>query len=160
MSLVPSKRVDRIFPVIPPLCLLASVQLRGRLHRVTIAGMALSILIAGGYSGERIWSGYRDQRDALVKFGANVRAEAAAHEWRYEIVNAPDEGLLLYCDKLQFVRRDAAMEQWSRKEIDALVVARDDASDFMARFSDAMLTQVRTAEHKGGARDYVLIVRR
>jgi 4-amino-4-deoxy-L-arabinose transferase-like glycosyltransferase len=28
MSLIPSKRVDRIFPVIPPLCLLLAAQLR------------------------------------------------------------------------------------------------------------------------------------
>ena len=30
MSLIPSKRVDRIFPVIPPLCLLLAAQISGR----------------------------------------------------------------------------------------------------------------------------------
>src|SRR5205823_11902647 len=30
MSLIPSKRVDRIFPVIPPFCLLLAVQISGR----------------------------------------------------------------------------------------------------------------------------------
>ena len=30
MSLIPSKRVDRIFPVMPPLCLLLAAQISGR----------------------------------------------------------------------------------------------------------------------------------
>src|SRR5204862_2729367 len=30
MSLIPSKRVDRIFPVLPPLCLLLATQVAGR----------------------------------------------------------------------------------------------------------------------------------
>mgnify|MGYP006920623902 CR=1 FL=1 len=30
MSLIPSKRLDRIFPVIPPLCLLLAAQISGR----------------------------------------------------------------------------------------------------------------------------------
>jgi hypothetical protein len=35
----------------------------------------------------------------LVVFGRDVRHEAEVHHWRYEVVSAKDEGLLLYCGK-------------------------------------------------------------
>ena len=129
MSLIPSKRVDRIFPVIPPLCLLLAAQVAARFllatalwavlpkvlnqtrpptgrwlqklrWRVSIGGsaiaLAFAILFTGGYTGWKVITGYRDHRDALAVFGRNIRHEAEAHHWRYEVVSAKDEGLLLY----------------------------------------------------------------
>src|SRR6266513_2108132 len=78
MSLIPSKRVDRIFPVIPPLCLLFAAQignssvneqLRARIYRWSAVALFLSILLTGGYTIAKVFSGYRDHRDALVVFG-------------------------------------------------------------------------------------------
>lgn len=126
MSLIPSKRVDRIFPLIPPLCLLAAVQLRGRFRGLTTAAISFSIFYAGIYSGSRIVAGYREHRDALVRFGAMVRDDAARHQWRFEAVKGDDEGLLLYLDKLHFVRAEQAIAEWNRGELDALI-APDDA---------------------------------
>src|SRR5215831_15620469 len=67
MSLIPSKRVDRIFPVIPPLCLLLAAQISGRdaaLRRPdgaargpylwTVAALASAILFTGGYTGWKV----------------------------------------------------------------------------------------------------------
>jgi 4-amino-4-deoxy-L-arabinose transferase-like glycosyltransferase len=121
MSLIPSKRVDRIFPVIPPMCLLIAAQLRGRNLRWATAALLLSILYAGGYSAFKVYTGYRDHRGALVGFGAMVRDEAARHEWRYEVVKTNDEGLLLYLGKLHFVPPAEAIARWERGELDALV---------------------------------------
>src|SRR5262249_34835510 len=128
MSLVPSKRVDRIFPVIPPLCLLLASQIARRgscshgpvgrpttveseetAHRAMATTTALArfyqwgavalvfaIFFTGAYTGWKVITGYRDHQNALAVFGRNVRREAEARDWRYEIVSAKDEGLLLY----------------------------------------------------------------
>src|SRR5215471_7202404 len=57
MSLVPSKRVDRIYPVVPPLCLLLAAQINSsrikqtgeRVLQWSTAALFLSILFTGGY---------------------------------------------------------------------------------------------------------------
>src|SRR5437764_12124406 len=112
MSLIPSKRVDRIFPVIPPLCLLLAAQIArvgarqspldasapARRSYLAVA-LLLAILFTGGYTTWKVVAGYRHHRDALVVFGKNVRREMEAHHWRYEVVSAKDEGLLLYFRK-------------------------------------------------------------
>ena len=143
MSLIPSKRVDRIFPIIPPLCLLVAAQLRSRFHGWTAAALFLSILFAGGYSGFKVFRGYRDHRDALVKFGHAVEQTAAANHWRYEILNASDEGLLLYSQKLRFVRSEQAMAEWDRGNLDALVVPAQDAPTIMRDLKSAIVSPIR-----------------
>src|SRR5258705_6383225 len=121
MSLIPSKRVDRIFPVIPPLCLLLAAQIGGRRSSSRTDGFPavnleidgcpsrrslnakattlrpylaitfiFAILFTGGYTGWKVITGYRDHRDALAIFGKNIRHEAEAHHWRYEVVSAKD----------------------------------------------------------------------
>ena len=73
MSLIPSKRVDRIFPVVPALCLLLAAQF-GAIHLLSVRRLAAVAIIfaaifTGAYSGMRMIDGYRNDRDALVKFG-------------------------------------------------------------------------------------------
>src|SRR5437763_5489552 len=72
MSLIPSKRVDRIFPIIPPLCLLVAVQIAQFLsdeknHARNVRWIAATLLIAIvatiGYSASRVIGGYRDHRN-------------------------------------------------------------------------------------------------
>ena len=93
--------------------------------------MLLSILCASGYGGFKVFSGYRHHRGALVKFGHAVRDEAVTNHWRYEVINASDEGLLLYLQRLHFVPRDNAVAEWNRGEIDAVVAPAEDASQLL-----------------------------
>src|SRR6476661_5284149 len=135
MSLIPSKRVDRIFPVIPPLCLLLAAQVGtrnpcsngpvnrssksietnetvdravvtrtalARVYKWSAIALALAILFTSGYTGWKVITGYRNHRDALAVFGRSIRREAKARHWRYEVVSAKDEGLLLYLRKTHF----------------------------------------------------------
>ena len=106
MSLIPSKRVDRIFPVVPALCLLLAAQLKAinivRIRQLAVVTIILAAIFTGAYSGMRMIDGYRNNRDALVKFGREVRQMAAAEHLRYEILPAPDEGLLLYLQRPRF----------------------------------------------------------
>src|SRR5689334_3318770 len=74
MSVIPSKRVDRIFPIIPPLCLLVGVQTAVFLNRETDrprnlrwvrVTLLVAVLFTAGYAAGRIVDGYRTHRDAL-----------------------------------------------------------------------------------------------
>jgi 4-amino-4-deoxy-L-arabinose transferase-like glycosyltransferase len=130
MSLIPSKRVDRIFPVVPPLCLLLAAQVgsispddkwRARVYRWSAAALLLSIFLTSGYTISKVISGYRDHRDALVVFGREVRHETEVHHWRYEAIRGKDEGVLLYLRQLRFIEPEDAIAKWKAGIIDAVV---------------------------------------
>jgi 4-amino-4-deoxy-L-arabinose transferase-like glycosyltransferase len=174
MSLIPSKRVDRIFPVIPPLCLLLAAQISGRyaaLRRLVGAArrpylwsaiaLAFAMLFTGGYTGWKVITGYRDHRDALAVFGRNIRHEAEARHWRYEVVSAKDEGLLLYLQKTQFVKPADAITEWNAGNLDALVASKEKAAVLLRDLQGAALFRLqsngREQHHQG--RGYVLITR-
>ena len=157
MSLIPSKRVDRIFPVIPPLCLLLAAQINGRdaaLRRPvgaarrpylwTVAALVFAILFTGGYTGWKVITGYRDHRNALAVFGRNIRHEAEARHWRYEVVSAKDEGLLLYLRKTHFVDPADAVTEWNAGNLDALVASKEKASALMRDLKSAALSELRS----------------
>ena len=131
MSVIPSKRVDRIFPVIPPLCLLLAAQIAAakatenlwpRVKRWTSIALIFACLYSCAYSAGKITNGYRHQENALVIFGKNVRREAATNRWRYEVIAGKEEGMLLYCRREHFISRDRAAAEWSAGQLDALVV--------------------------------------
>jgi len=169
MSLIPSKRVDRIFPIVPPLCLLLGAQVHGRVGALRrpdapagrpylAIALAFSTLFTGGYTIFKIVSGYRDHHDALVVFGRNVRHEAEAHHWRYEVVSAKDEGLLLYLRKTHFIEPDRAVIEWNRGNLDALVASTEKAPALLGELRDASLSSLKSNERKKEqGRDYVLI---
>ena len=193
MSLIPSKRVDRIFPVIPPLCLLLAAQIAprscshgpmGRSSKSTVSDetahravatrtalarvylwsaimLAFAILFTGGYTGWKVIDGYRDHRDALAVFGRNIRQEAEAHHWRYEVVSAKDEGLLLYLRKTHFVKPADAITEWNTGNLDALVASKEKAAVLMRDLQGAALSQLQSNERdqREQGRGYVLITR-
>ena len=174
MSLIPSKRVDRIFPVVPPLCLLLASQINhrvGALRRLPEAfgtarrsylGIALvsAILFTGVYTISKVVAGYRDHRDALAVFGRKVRHEAEARQWRCEVVSAKDEGLLLYLRRTQFIEPDRALAEWNRENIDALVVSTEKAPAVMPQLQGAAVSQLKSNQARDGRETgYVLITR-
>src|SRR5438552_1710920 len=192
MSLIPSKRVDRIFPIIPPLCLLLAAQIARlvacshgsvsrsstsddvgltghrpvatenatRIYRWAAATLVLSILFTGGYTISKVISGYRYQRNALAIFGRDVRREAAVHHWRYEVVSAGDEGLLLYLQRTHFIEPDHAVSEWNGGKLDALIASREKASGLMPQLAGAALSQLKSNERKKEqGTSYVLITR-
>ena len=157
MSLIPSKRVDRIFPIVPPLCLLLAAQIgnvfgneqtRTRVYRWSAVALLLSIVVTGGYTISKVVFGYRDHRDALVLFGRDVRNETEAHHWRYEVVSAKDEGLLLYLRRTHFIQPDRAIAQWNRGNLDALVAPAEKAPALMRELHNAALSQLKSNERK------------
>jgi len=170
MSLIPSKRVDRIFPVIPPLCLLLATQISDRNaalrrlrrpYRWSVIALLLAISFTGGYTDWKVITGYRDHRNALAVFGRNVRHEADARHWRYEVVSAKDEGLLLYLRKTHFVKPVDAVSEWNAANLDALVASKEKAATLMRDLKGAALSQLESneREQREEGRGYVLITR-
>ena len=167
MSIIPSKRVDRIFPVIPPLCLLLGAQtariLEGgrewmRPFRWLAAALIIACLLTIGYGASRIVSGYRDHRDALSIFGRQVRELGAANHWRYEAVGSTDEGLPLYLTRPHFLKRDRAVTAWNAGEIDALAVPENEMPRFMNELQGVAPPTLRSVERKNLRRsNYVLL---
>jgi hypothetical protein len=122
--------------------------------------LAFAILFTGGYTISKVISGYRNHRDALAIFGREVRREAAAHRWRYEVISAKDEGLLLYLQKTHFMEPDHAVAEWNGGKLDALIASKEKASGLMPQLAGAALSQLKSTERKKEQGNvYVLITR-
>jgi 4-amino-4-deoxy-L-arabinose transferase-like glycosyltransferase len=202
MSLIPSKRVDRIFPVIPPLCLLLAAQIGSRwpcshgsvsrllmsadwdltghppsadygeaggsvatenyathIYRWTAGALILAILFTGGYATWKVVTGYRDHRDALAIFARDVRREGETRHWRYEVVSAKDEGLLLYLQKMHYIEPDCAVAEWNAGNLDALVASTEKARALMPQLRGATAQLKLSERTKEQGTGYVLITR-
>jgi 4-amino-4-deoxy-L-arabinose transferase-like glycosyltransferase len=163
MSLIPSKRVDRIFPIIPPLCLLLAAQAPDRVgvlrQAYLVVAVVFAIFFSAGYATWKTVTGYRDHRDALAIFGRDVCNEAKAHRLRYEVVSSKDEGLLLYLQKMHYIKPDRAVAEWKAGNLDALVASSEKASTLMPRLPGATVSQIKSGDkEKEEGTDYVLIV--
>jgi hypothetical protein len=117
-------------------------------------------LFTGGYTIFKVISGYRQHRDALAIFGRDVRRETAAHRWRYEVVSAKNEGLLLYLQKTHFIEPDHAVAKWNQGNLDALVASTEEASALMRELRGATFSQLKSSERRAEQqKGYVLITR-
>jgi hypothetical protein len=128
------------------------------IYRLSALALLLAIVFTSGYTISKIISGYRNHRDALAVFGRDVRHEAEAHHWRYEVVSAKDEGLLLYLRKTHFIDRDRAVAEWDRGNLDALVASREKAPALMRELRDAAISPLKSNERREEhGRGYILI---
>ncbi|MGI8482241.1 MAG: ArnT family glycosyltransferase [Chthoniobacterales bacterium] len=169
MSLIPSKRVDRIFPVLPPLCLLLAAQIAAfrkdpdRRHtsaRLSASARIVASLVAAGYAIARVIPGYRQHRDAFAVFGRQVRQEAAARHSRYQVVGGEDEGMALYLRRTEFIEPEQAVRLWNDGEVDALIVPDDELDGLRPRLRDAVPSRLGISEPAGNdGRRYVFLVR-
>ncbi len=127
MSLVPDKRVDRIFPLIPPLCLLLPAMLaaipttEGKRHSATATALILALTLIGGYVISQVVLDFQQQRHALAVFGRNVRQYAREHNFNYVTLTG-HEGLLLYTDQLRSTEMPEIQRLWEERRVQALVL--------------------------------------
>jgi 4-amino-4-deoxy-L-arabinose transferase-like glycosyltransferase len=167
MSVIPSKRVDRIFPLVPPLCLLLGAQVaaalriepwRGKLRPWLAAALIFAGIFTGGYVAWKIGQGYHTQSAALVQFSRQVRGKAEQHHWRYAVVGGREEGMLLYLRCDHFLAPDDAVRQWNAGRLDALVVRDQPARPWLTLLSGAQLQFV--SEKSADVPQYSLFVRK
>ena len=168
MSLLPSKRVDRIFPVVPPLCLLLGSLIRSALSRTqaakplfqwAAATLVFAILFSSGYVVWKVRGGYQEHRDSLSQFGCQVREYASSHNLRYAVVSSPAEGLLLYLRQTHFVLPQRAAAQWNNGELDALVVSAADLEDLKTQLAPPAAAALRSVPIKQGPGEYVFLTK-
>jgi 4-amino-4-deoxy-L-arabinose transferase-like glycosyltransferase len=168
MSLVPSKRVDRIFPVIPPLCLLLAAtggvwhgieQLRPRLLRavpvLVLAGVALTTVHSAARAGLNAWH----DESALARFGREAAVQAADRGRRLATLCAPDEGLALYTGCDRFLETDEAIRQWRDERVGALVCTQRQR-DALAGDLRPFDVVARVSKNRPDAVVYCLLTRR
>jgi 4-amino-4-deoxy-L-arabinose transferase-like glycosyltransferase len=166
MSIIPSKRVDRIFPIVPPLCLLLGAQVAGaartdgwraRLRPGLTAVLVFACLFTAGYAAWKIGSAYHERSDALVRFSRQVRKEAVDHHWRYAVVGGREEGMLLYLRRDHFLAPNDAVAQWKAGRLDALVVRTQPARPWLELLPGAKMRLI--SEKAGDLPRYSLFVR-
>src|SRR5947207_1884911 len=132
MSLIPSKRVDRIFPAIPPLCLLLAAQIKVvmadnviRARRIAEFAIIFAAIFTGVYAAMRVADGYRDHRDPQATFGGEVRRNAMAEHLRYGISPVSADSPTLHFHRLPFYTRITELTA-APPGLDALVVPLDE----------------------------------
>ncbi len=165
MSLVPSKRADRIFPLLPPLALmiatLASHLPRERFpsarqSRWIRAALLVAALIHVGYAGQQVYDAHRHDAGALVRFGEHARRWTAERGLTMRIVRATNEGLLMYTGQTEFLSLDEAISQWKSDRVDALMLESDPA---VAPAFEEGVTVLESAPAQRNRAAYRLIVR-
>ncbi len=136
MTFIPAKRVDRIFPVVPPLCLLVvewcALAWQDRRVRVSAGAATLAgIAFAGGYFAGLIPLSYHERASALVDFAQRARALAGAHGIsQITLPRTRDEGMLLYFDLVDFSDKSDAYARWKSGKPTALVLSDRNVEQF------------------------------
>jgi 4-amino-4-deoxy-L-arabinose transferase-like glycosyltransferase len=135
MSLVPSKRADRVYPVILPVCLLVAAAwplIPRRLPSWAVPGLLLTALFwSGGYAGYRVWDGYRTHQGGLRQWGQAARNTAAGRSMA--VASGRDEGMLLYLGLTHFTRADDVATAWKAGSLQFCVLPE---REFKGRASD------------------------
>jgi hypothetical protein len=129
MTFVPAKRVDRIFPVVPPLCLLlvewcAAAWSERRVRVSAAIAVVLAALFAGGYFIGLVPLSHHERTQALVEFSRRAKELATARGIAaITLPRARDEGLLMYFDRPAFSDKSDAFEAWKAGKPMALVIS-------------------------------------
>jgi len=169
MSLIPSKRVDRIFPVIPPLCLLiaamfsrviAQANLRARAMRWSALSIAGAVSLSVAYATIKTVDAFKRDRGALARFGHTVRSEAHSRSWQYDVVGGNDEGLLLYLDRPRFVRPEEVVERWNAGTINAVIAPEADRTRLLHDLKGSIPSPIRSwSDNQKEVPRYILLTR-
>ncbi len=159
MSLVPQKRVDRIFPVVPPLCLLlamwaghliATARGTGWFFRTRNVWATVALLGWGGYAVYCSMESTRHHEAALEQFGRAVAARHPAGAARLAVVDPGDDGLICYLASRQLpIPADAALAQWQAGALDALIARESFYTHHAARLADGAITAAVTSPFEG-----------
>lgn len=167
MSLVPSKRPDRIFPVIPPMCLLLACALREAqsipafpARKWALGVTAAAALLSSGYTAWNISESFRAHEGGLAAFGKRARIFAERGGLRYAVASGRDEGMLLYLRQPAFAKYRDAEKAWRSQNLDALVLNAEDFSRNAAALWPWELWDASRSEGEDKSSQYFFIVRK
>ncbi|GAB4172387.1 MAG: hypothetical protein Fur0032_11800 [Terrimicrobiaceae bacterium] len=130
MTLVPSKRVDRIFPVIPPLVLLltgmvAACRCGPRIRAWCGACIIIAAIFSTAYFAGVVWIGYSEGYGKFRRFGEEAAQRARAHrDGRLAVVDGKDEGLVMYAEVASTTPAARAIREFQEGRLDVLLIPR------------------------------------
>lgn len=131
MSLIPDKRVDRIYPIIPPLTLLlvyfASFYDRANLLRLNYRRFAIGIISIGTclwtvYGLSEMGNDMRERTSALRLFASQVARQIPPE--RLGLASPAAEGFPCYFRKTEELPLPEALVAWKHNRLDALVISQ------------------------------------
>jgi len=166
MSAVPAKRLDRMFPILPPLSLLlvravAASSWRRLMGSNRVRTLAVLIIAAavgwGGYAVSEVIQASRGIHREWQRFGAQVHDLVSTQGWRFAVVGPEDEALLLYLQQTKFMTAQEARRRWQNGELDALVVTSGGV-EVLRNAGVPFSTPLSTPEREG-VESYWLVVR-
>lgn len=168
MTLIPSKRPDRIYPVVAPLSLLAAWSMtrfewKGRLKLGTVcqAAIYLALIAAAAYSFMEVRKNYLTRRDLFAFQCRQAHAYVLEHHLPLGVVLHHGEGLLPYTLRTPNDRLSAseAAAQWREGKIAAILISEAQLAPVQERLG-AFQIAMKTAAPEKGRSPYVLIVRK
>jgi 4-amino-4-deoxy-L-arabinose transferase-like glycosyltransferase len=172
MSCVPSKRVDRIFPVVPPLCLLVAALValgrerdasqhlaHERVARWCVATLLAAMIFASSYTVLKIVSGIRTHRNSLVKCGQEFRRRAASNHWRYAVLKSSDEALVFYLDVPGFINENEAVQRWQAADLDLLIGSERRIRSLLPQLGEGEMSQSEFCVGMKGQQRYTIVQR-
>ena len=165
MTLVPSKRVDRIYPVVPPFCLLlvgmaGACQCGARIRAWCGAAMLAAAAVWTSYFAAVVAIGFADGYHLLARFGrkADLVAEAAGIS-AIDVISGDDEALVIYAGETETLHHNRAVRRWNNGESDALLLpARRLVEDRISERVELPPPALDSGEVLGGER-YLLFLR-
>jgi 4-amino-4-deoxy-L-arabinose transferase-like glycosyltransferase len=167
MEFVPSKRFDRILPVLPPLALFlarasrhlpeTTFQLWSR-RRLAECVVIVGMFAACGYGAAEMIEAHRQDARALVRFGQLVQTLVKGQTERLAVTHVRDEALLMYCGVRRYTKLNEAIWLWENRRIDWLVVGSGDFRKLPEKLRDfELLAETPTLPNK--ADEYRLLRR-
>jgi len=128
MTILPSKRIDRIYPVLPPLALLTVVMIARagpalRETRLWAGGTLVAALLwTCGYFGGLLVTSYLQPDNILEKFARqSVELAEARGVGPVEIIRANDEGMAIYLGRERFLPSSVAIDEWKAGNLNAVI---------------------------------------
>jgi 4-amino-4-deoxy-L-arabinose transferase-like glycosyltransferase len=166
MTLVPSKRVDRIYPVIPPFCLLlvgmaGACQCGARIRAWCGAAIVAAAAVWTAYFVVVVSIGFADGYHHLARFGREAdRTAQAAGISTIDVISGNDEALALYAGETETLHHDRAVRRWNNGESRALLLpARRLVEDQISTRAELPPPALDSGEVLGGER-YLLYLRK
>ena len=142
MSLVPSKRMDRIYPVVPPLCLVLTALVSRARHPSDSASsdlppphwpldwaklaLVVAVVISSADAVWNVGQVYLHHQDAASRFGAGVRALTAGHPLEVVVGRnnvAGEETMIVYLRRIRFLPPGDADRLARAGQLDAVVLS-------------------------------------
>lgn len=171
-SLIPSKRLDRIYPLICPMCLLigsmsviyvrsAVDSLQRRRRDALMTGTCvLAVLFFTVYTGYCIAEGYRRDVHRLVRFCEEVRGSDEFRRGKVIAHQQVSEGMIVELRAFRIYTQEEVRELWQRGSIDGYVVRNDLRDELMRQTGGAEIAFETQAEDGEIGYDYGFVVRK